>query len=427
MKRTITAISVCWCLSPSVAWAVDWSANSTLSETVEFNDNLYLRSMLAGGPFANSVLGSYSTISANATARTPTSTFNFDGSISYRKYVGPGTEGQSSTESLSGNLHGHYETRGEVGGDRNYLDVGWSRQNTALALLSDLGVTTPVSGSIDRTTIGGGIDRALSRLDTVSFSARSSLNTYEPASAGTEFTDTSGNATWRHKVSSIASINVSSDIELLNYQTLPSSRLLIARETAGLDLSLSPVLSLRGNAGIVYLKADGGVSTVPLLGTGTAPTVGGNSASASGFIFNAALTYKMFKTTTLTLSAVRSVSPSVIGSINELTSVHAGINHAVNSRSSLSFGSDISQQTSSGTTSELFSASVAYSYMLTKEWSAQFSYRYLHRFASSGSSASGLTVDPLTGIPIFTGTGPANSNSILLVVSRSVSLLPDGY
>jgi hypothetical protein len=134
----------------------------------------------------------------------------------------------------------------------------------------------------------------------------------------------------------------------------------------------------------------------------------------------------MLKSTTLTLSAVKTIAPSVVGSLIGSTTFHAGLSQIVNTRSSLSFSTDVTQQTSSGTTSEFFSASVAYSYMLTREWNAQLSYRYLHRFASTGPTSS-LILDPVTGIPIVNSTGPASSNSILLVVSRSVSLLPDGY
>jgi hypothetical protein len=412
-------------MSPSGAWAVDWSINSTLSESVEFNDNLYLRSMLAGGAF-----GSYSTISTNATARTPDSEFDFSGSINYRKYFGPGAEGAPS-ESLAGTMRGHYETKEEINGDKNYLDVSWNRQNTSFALLGELGVTTPVNGDIERTTIGGGIVRSLTNLDTLNLSAHSSFNTFDPAASGTAFTDTTANATWRHKVSSIASLNVSSDVDYLDYSnatsTSTNTREALFRETAGVDLTLSPLLSFRGNAGIVYVVANGtGSSSILPFSTGSVASTSG-SASGSGYVANLMLTYKMLKNTTLTLSAVRTIAPSVVGSLTQTSTLHAGLSQVVDSRSSLSFGSDISQLSFSGTTTELFSASVAYSYMLTHEWSAQLSYRYLHRLASAGTASSAATIDPVTGIPIINNTGPASSNSILLVVSRSVSLLPDGY
>ena len=421
VKSAILAVPLCCCMLPSAAWAVDWSANATLSEAVEFNDNLYLRTMLAGGPFANSVIGSYSTITANARARTPDYIFNIDGSISYRKYFGPGSEGVAS-ENLGGGLHAHYETKDNTPGDRNYLDLSWHRQSTAFALLGDLGVTSKVTGDIDRTTLRGGIDRSLTSRDLVSLSAQSTLTTYDPAQAGTQFSDSVANATWRHKVSSIATLIASSDVEWLNFASPANAQALFLRENAGVDLALSPVLSFRGTAGMSYVKAEGG-SAASILPT----SVGTTNGSATGFITDMLLTYKMLKSTTLTLSGTKSIAPSVVGTLVERTTVGAGLSYIVNSRSSLSFASNISEQTSSGTTADFFSASVAYSYMLTREWNAQLSYRYLHRFASSGSTSSGL-IDPTTGIPILNpGTGPANSNSILMVVSRSVSILPDGY
>lgn len=412
---------LCCCMLPSAAWAVDWSANATLSEVVEFNNNLYLRTMLAGGPFSNFVVGSYSTISANTTARTKDYTLLFDGNISYRKYWGPGTEG-TSTENVGGGLHAHYERKENTPGDRSYLDLSWRRQQTQFALLGDLGVTTNVAGDIDRTTLKGGIDRSLTSRDVVSLSAQSSLTTYNPPSSGTQFSDSIADVTWRHQVSSVATLIASSDVEWLNFDSPANAQALFLRENVGANLTLSPLLSFRGTVGVSYLKAQGGTAA-SILPT-TAGTTGG---SQTGFITDMLLTYKMLKSTTLTLYGSKTIAPSVVGTLVERTTIGGGLNYIVNSRSSLSFASNISEQTTSGNTSDFFSASVAYSYMLTREWNAQLSYRYLHRFASTGSTSSSL-IDPTTGIPILNpGTGAASSNSILMVVSRSVSILPDGY
>jgi hypothetical protein len=136
----------------------------------------------------------------------------------------------------------------------------------------------------------------------------------------------------------------------------------------------------------------------------------------------------MFPDTTVNITGVKSISPSITGSLIELTSVGAGLNYTVNSRESLGFSASGSQTTSAGTTSDYVSASATYNYLLTREWNASLSYRYLHRFAENGIASSGLLIDPVTGIlvPTTSGLGPANSNSIMLVVSRSVSILPDG-
>jgi hypothetical protein len=416
VKRVLLAVSVCLGVSP--AFATDWSLNSTLSQTVELNDNPFLRAVAAG------TLSSYSTILANATARTPTSKFLFDGSIGYQKYWGPGVDGVPS-ENLTGGANLHYETYGKNNSDRQYLDAGWHRQSTAFALLGQLAIVTNTRGFLDTTTVGGGIDRSITALDTVSLSAHSTYTSYDPGTGGTPFIDTSTNGTWRHRVNSIASLTASSDAELLHFDNALNTDIMILRENAGVDATLSPLLSFRGTAGVAYIQTERGNPAFSLLPL--APNASSSGALAD-FITNMALTYKMFPDTTLTLTGVQSVSPSVVGSLIKLTSIGSGLTRNVNSRQTLSFAADASRTTSSGTTSDFLSGSIIYSYLLTKEWTGQLSYRHLHRLATSGTGSSGFILDPITGIPIplASGIGPADSNSIMMVVSRSVSILPDG-
>ena len=189
MRKTAAAASMLLCLVPPAARAVDWSLRSTASETVELNNNLFLSPAPIGG-----TLGSYSTISANAEARTPTSKFDFDSYVNYNKYFGPGASTLPDTENLGYGFRGHYETFGKNNSDRNYLDAGYTSQSAAFALLGQLGVLTNVVGSINVLNFGGGLDRSLSALDTVSLSAHSSMSSYDPSSAGIPFTDTSATA-----------------------------------------------------------------------------------------------------------------------------------------------------------------------------------------------------------------------------------------
>ena len=415
MKRTILAVSVCLSVSP--AYATDWAVNSTLSQTVETNDNEFLRTMLAGG-----TLQSYSTINTNAVALTPDSKFTFDGDISYRKYFG-GTEGVPS-ESLAGDTKFHYETFGKDPTDRNYIDASWNRQSTAFALLGQLGIVTNARGFLDNSTIGAGIDRSISALDFVSVSARSTYTSYDPGTAGTAFTDSTATGLWRHKLNSIAMLTASSNVEELNFGNTLGTNVFILRENVGVEATLSPRLSFRGTAGVAYVQTENGSPTTTLAAVnGVNPTVSG---SASDFITDMLLTYKMLPDTTLTLSGIQTIAPSVVGSLTKQTTIHAGISRTVNSHSTISFATDATRQVALGSTTDFLSASIVYGYQLTREWNAQLSYRYLHRMAQSGTSAT-ETIDPVTGIPIFAGLGPASSNSIMLVVSRSVSMLPNGY
>src|SRR6266478_784870 len=250
MKRAILAVSLCFGVSSTPAFALDWSVNSSLSETVELNSNQFLRSMLAAG-----TLGSYSTITTNVEGRTPTSRFIFDGDINYQKYWGPGTEGVPLTEFRQDGVKARYETWGKDRTDLSYAELALRESSTALAILSNLGVATNAQGFLDTSTIRGGIERNITPRDFVTLSARSTYTNYDPPGGGTPFTDSAALATWRHRLNSNVAFTASSEFEWLNFNNLSNTRIMILRDVAGVDATLSSVLSFRGMAGVGYVKA----------------------------------------------------------------------------------------------------------------------------------------------------------------------------
>ncbi len=397
---------------PVSASAEDWSLRSTQSETVEFNDNMFLQN-----PNPGYTVGSYTGITSNAEARTPTSKFDLDSNVNYRKYWGPGAEAAPQTESLSYGFTGHYESYGKNTFDRNFVESSFSSQSSAFALLDQLGVLSGVNGAVDQFTLRGGIDRALTARDTISVNAQSTHTFYDPSGAGTAFTDTLASGIWQHRLNANLSLSSSTQAEWLSYENTLGTDVLILRNQEGVDVSFSPLLSFRGSAGAAYIKTENGVNTLTSIG---APGASGSLSSSSvGFITDMLLTYKALKSTTFTLSATQTVGPTIVGSLYQVGILRAGMTHTINSHSSLSLAADVSRTISTNTT-DFASASIAYSHELTREWNAQISYRHLHRFASSGSA----TFDPITGTPILSGTGPADSNSILVVVSKSITILP---
>jgi hypothetical protein len=417
MKRAILAVSLCFGVSSTPAFALDWSVNSSLSETVELNSNQFLRSMLAAG-----TLGSYSTITTNVEGRTPTSRFTFDGDISYQKYWGPGTEGISLTEFRQDGVKARYETWGKDRSDLSYAEVALRESSTALAILSDLGFVTNAQGFIDTSAIRGGIERNLTPLDFVTLSARSTYTNYDPPGGGTPFTDSSAVGTWRHRLNSNLAFTASSEFEWLNFNNLSNTRIMILRDMAGVDANLSPVLSFRGMAGVAYIRAE---QSAPGVSPVSFATTTASSGSVADFITDMTLTYRMLKDTTLTLFGNQFIGPSVIGSLNKTTTIGAGLTHIINSRSSLSFGASASRQVSTSS-SDFYSGSVSYSYQLAREWNSQLTYRHLHRTASTGATSGGI-FDPITGIPIVSSVGaPADSDSVMLVVTRNFTVLPPG-
>lgn len=401
---------MCFGIVPSAAFALDWSLRSSQIETIELNDNQFLRTSPAA------TLGSYSTITANAEARTPTSKFDFDANGSYKKYWGPGVDG-SASEFLNYNFKGRYEVSEKNRSDREYIEANWAQTSTALAVLNDLGFITNARGNLDRLTATGGIDRSLSARDSLSLFATSTRTSYEPSSGGTPFTDTLARGMWRHSLSPIAAINVSSEFQLLNYDNATNTQVEIYRNQIGLDATLSSVLSFRGNIGAAYLVTDGGVTTLALA-TGS----GGGSGSDIDWIGDATVTYRMLKNTTLTLFANQSIAPSIVGSLFKRDTITASLSQTINSRSTLSFSASGTRSIST-TSTDFASASATYAYNFTRDWSAQLTYRYQHRFASTGGAT---IIDPITGTPTVGGTGPANSNSVMLAVTHNYVVLPSG-
>lgn len=410
MKRIATAVSISLGLTPATAFAWDWSLRTSESQTVELNSNQFLKSSPAGS------IGSYSTITGTAEALTPTSKLTLDGDGSYRKYWGPGAEG--IPESISNGATAHYEQFGKNKLDREFIEAAWRQQSTSLALLNDLGVISPTSSFIDRFTATGGLERAFNARDSISLFATSSRTYYEPSSGGTAFTDTLARGSWRHGVSSTTGLNLSSEAELLAYDNAFSTQVSIFRNQVGVDTALSSLLSFTGNIGVAYLVTDRGVSTSAIGGVNSNTPIGSTSLD---WIGDAILTYKFMRTATLSVIARQSVGPSVVGSLIKQDSVGASVNYLINSRENLTISASGNRQIAT-TTTDFASVSATYGYNPIQDVSLQFTYRYQHRFTSTGTTI----FDPLTGTPTVSGTGPADSHSILFVATHNFLVLPHG-
>jgi hypothetical protein len=399
-------------MAPSAALAFDWSIKASESETVEVNSNQFLQPNQAG------TIGSYSTLKATAEGRTPTTKLDLDGDGTYKKYWGPGVDGLQS-EFLNYGFKAHYEASEKTKFDREFVESSWRQQSTALAILNDLGVSVRASGFIDRATATGELDRSVSSRDTVSMLATSTRTSYEPSSGGLPFMDTLARGNWRHSISHIAAIVGSSEYEQLNFENAFSTQIQIYREQIGVDTNPTALISFRANAGVAYLETHRGVSTSPFGGTTSNTPVSG---AITDWIGDAVLTYRMLKNTTLVMTASQSVGPSIVGSIFKRDTANATLAQTINSYSSLSFSAGWNRQIAT-TSTDYVTASLTYSYTLAREWLAQFTYRFQHRFPSTGGTS---IIDPITGFPTVSGTGPADSHSIMIVVTHNWTVLPSG-
>lgn len=434
MRLPTSAIAAGLCLIPAAASAVDWSLQSTSSETVELNDNQFLLSTPNGG-----TVSSYTTASEKAEARTATSKFDLTADTSYRRYWGPGAEGLPANYNLTYSFNGHYELTGKTTPDRTWIEADYRSQSSAFALLNELGVINNTIGAINRLTFSGGADRSVSAWDTLSAVGSSTDTTYDPASAGTPFRDTNANLVWRHRFSPLSSFTVSSGAEWLTYANAFNTNVVIVRNQAGVDTTFSPLLSFHASAGAANVLTMNGVgaATLPagdiivpvasppgtvvvhqpsgtyaiILAPGTPIPL--NTASL-GFIGDALVTYKPTRTMTAILSASQSIGPSLVGSLFETSTARASVAQAINAASTLTLAADFTRSVST-TTTDFASASASYSYQWARAWTATATYRFLHRFQAIGTT----TIDPITNTPVSSGLAPATSNSLVVTVTRS--------
>lgn len=366
------------------AWAIDLQIRSSLSQTLEINDNRNMSVNSAGVTYAP-----VSSLVLDVLARTPTMRFEASGNLDYRTFFGPGAVNTNNALDRGARAKLTKTTR------LTTYDIGasYSLRDAGTVQLDDVGIRT-VSGEIVTYALEGGFKHQIGARDTLLFSMRGSSVTFS-SQPNNDYQDITSTATWVHRANRILDM-----IGLINYyfQDRASNDIAMWRATGGVDARLSPRLSLRGSAGAVYIESSG-TPVVPVNGT---PIVSGSGAT---WIADATLTYRLRATTRVSVAVARSVAPDGLGDISQRETISATLTEEVNRRSSLSFATGFSRNGAgtSGGASDNLSASAIYAYRLTPELNANISYRFNQRMSDSGT---------------------ARSNSILMSVRRSVTVLP---
>jgi hypothetical protein len=131
----------------------------------------------------------------------------------------------------------------------------------------------------------------------------------------------------------------------------------------------------------------------PPLGTTTF-----QSGARTGGVALIGLSYQLSKTTGISFSASHLIVPTTSGSLQGTTTAGFSISHKINDRSNMAFGAHFAETNTGsgtslfvGTANDFFSAYVAYSYQLARDWHTTLSYTYRQRGDSTGT-AVGSTV-----------------------------------
>lgn len=396
----------------SGAGASDLTVKSSVSEIVEYHDNYALRSGASSG-----VLGAYSTATLSALQRTPTTTFQLGGDITYRKYFGPGVSAIGVSETTSDGLNMRFEKTGKLKEDIDYIGATYRRADAALSQRQDVGVST-VTGDIITYSANGGGNRQLNARDSVNWLASANMTTYLPTSStSTPFNSILARVGWNHRTTETLDLIGSSDATWLFYDNATQTRASIWQTLGGLRLKLTSLLTFTANGGIgIVTKTQNSVTAAPAANafdpiTGipfnAAPT---NSGTALGPVWDIGITYKPLKSTDLTIAASQGVTPGTIGDISKRTSLSARVNYQINTSSSVNLGTTFTRiEPGNSPVSDFFTASAAYNYRLTREWNAIFAYNYRQRNLASFNTSGGSS---------------AASNSVILTVVRDMTLKP---
>ena len=215
VTRSFLLASACLGLSVSSAQAVDWSVQSTLSETLEINDNRQMRFKPLGMSYNPSTW-----LGVDASALTPTSRLDLNGYLKYRIYAGPGEQG--IPDALDRGVCGRFEkwqklTSYNLTGSHSEIDTSSiQQQETGFATLSGLTITDQ---------IGGGLRHVFGPRDAIQWQTTWTSTTF--TQAGLTPTDNlTSYASWTHNVSPITTLIPSLQFQHLTYHNASQSEVM---------------------------------------------------------------------------------------------------------------------------------------------------------------------------------------------------------
>ena len=399
----IVGISVC----ASGVRAADVSIKGNVTETLEASDNYFLLNAPSGATVKSLTAGTLDVL-----ALTPSTSYLLDTNYSYYKYFGPGAADAGITwgTPASATFTINHATKLDLFN----IAASWTRTDAQTAQFAQSGVAT-AHGTIDTFAVNGGVTHDLGRIDSITWTAQASKVSFTDPNQFPSV-DVTTTAAWKHDVTPTTTLNNLVSFDWFSEDDPTQSQRLFWKFMTGLDSKLSPRLTFTGHVGIGFVNSyqtAGAQSIIPPGPPGIAPfqpQVG----AANSILADATLTYQLFKTTKVSLTAAQAVTPTIFGQLQKSDTIGLNLTHDINQRSNLSLSaqfafipaaqsnSAFSGQNGQSGDSDFFSASVNYGYRLTREWRTNLSYTYRERNDD---------------------TGIARSSTILFALSRDFTLL----
>jgi len=394
--KIAVAIGVCSMASPSPA--ADWSAKTSLSETIEANNNFFLTSVPKGNLYSST-----SAVFVELGARTPTSRYILNGDFAYIHYMGPGAADTSLTTITQNGVILNAEYAGHQPEDRISFVTSWRRQDVTAAQINDIGFAT-ARGEMSTIQLGSNFNKQLSAVDTLAFSVTGSTVDFTSGNAQ-PYRNLSAGPVWTRRLNAITDWVSLTDLSWTVREDSSKSDTKFTRALTGFRLRPTSRLKVSASVGFGIVSGTGAGSASPfgssIAGFGTLQQ--GNGSTVVGYLAEGLAAYRLWSTTDLTATASRSISPGVLGDLSLRTTYGLGVSHTINAASSIYLKGELSKISASGASFDFWTASAAYERRLSREWRTNISYVYRQRTSSLQS---------------------ISSNALTFVLARDVTLLP---
>jgi len=409
VKKLVIMTSLGVSILASDALAIDLAIKGTASESLAASNNYFLSSNPSGYTAQSTTTGAL-----NALARTLTTDYSLNAFGSYFKYFGPGAVDTfpvwgTPANANFGIVHTEQLTTYNVG-------ISWTRADTAQTQFAQTGLHTATArGSISSYTANAGVAHDLSRIDALTWNTIASTTSF---SDSTQFPsrDLTTTLAWNHVLSPTTTMSTFVSFDWFSVDDPQESQRLFWKSMFGITSSLSPRLNFNAHFGWgfanSYQNAPGTLPTGVPPGAFVPQVGAGNS-----FLGDMSLTYRLLKTTAISLTAAQSIVPIFNGQLQKSEQIGLTLTHGINRLSNLTLSAAFSYVPAApasstiglgqSSPSKFFSISANYGYQLAQHWHTNLSYTYNQRNDSTGTVGASTVLATL--VYDFTLLGTSNA------------------
>jgi hypothetical protein len=357
------------CLIAGIASAGDWSLETKVSERLDYYDNYRLLEESDGF-----IIGTTSTLGANAIYKGDDYRFDLLGNLSYRHHFGPGSE--EDPDRFSPRIQTKFSKKGKSSAFD--FSASFAREEVStIDVLERLNVTTDTY----RDTFGANAawSKALDLRTSVGLSASIQRIIYEDdVSSLTPSTSADIGAFWSKRLTKRTDFKTSASVSFLSLENDEKTDREIVRLRADLSTQLTSTLKFRigGGPRVVFSQRDDLLS------------VKGDRLESTDLGWNGdvGLDYA-YKLGTISASISSATEPSTAGDLQNRITFGIQATRKLNnvSQAALSVQYRIAELDSSETQNVL-SISPTLTYQLTDEWNLQAGYRFTFVDDSDGDA-----------------------------------------